>query len=201
MAISARSSGVAVSNPCASCGGKATSTPVLSSTTIRSRSSSYRAATAWGAVRSLLRPLALAAANSLSVVVAMDLPPGPAQGAQVPTDMPLDPTELRRRKAVVLAQLRRPAGAAQVEHRRVPAAEHVHMRWAMVVRVDHEPQGTELVDGGHTDNLICWVTGRKVPRPAEKEQGHVACRSRGFTRWPPRASATARAPAEAVGRC
>jgi hypothetical protein len=38
---------------------------------------------------------------------------------------------------------------AQVEHRRASAADHVHMRRAVVVRVDHEPQGAELVDGGH----------------------------------------------------
>ena len=49
-------------------GRKAISAPVLSSTTIRSRAWAYRTATTRGVVRSILRPLALAAANSLSVI-------------------------------------------------------------------------------------------------------------------------------------
>ena len=39
----------------------------------------------------------------------------------------------------------------------VALTDHVHMRRAVIVRVDHEAQAAELVNGGHANNLIGWV--------------------------------------------
>ena len=68
-----------------------------------------------------------------------------------------DAAELRLREAVILPQLRWPAGAPQIEDGGVALPEHVHMCRTVIVRVNHEAQGTELVNGGHINNLICWV--------------------------------------------
>ena len=68
-----------------------------------------------------------------------------------------DAAELRLREAVILPQLRWPTGATQLEDGSVALTDHVHMRRAVIVRVDHDAQGAELVNGGHADNLIGWV--------------------------------------------
>ena len=55
------------------------------------------------------------------------------------------PRDLAASESVILPQFGRPGRTVQIEHRLVPASDHVGVGWPMVVRIDDDaqPAGSE----------------------------------------------------------
>lgn len=60
-----------------------------------------------------------------------------------------DAVEFLRCQSQGLAQFRWPTRAMQMEDGFAAGADHMHMRWAVIIGVDGYPIGTESKDGGH----------------------------------------------------
>src|SRR5690554_4344032 len=88
-----------------------------------------------------------------SSVMAMNLPPFGTQRQQLFRQCRRDTVEVRRVKAVALAQLGRPTRAVQDKHRFTAFADDVHMRRSMVVGVDDSSQAIETENGWHSASV------------------------------------------------
>src|SRR5690348_5284541 len=82
-------------------------------------------------------------------VRAMELAPFIAKLRQCIRQSVKDSVDFRPRESIVAAQFGWAVGTVQQEHGFARRADHVDMRGAMIVRVDHDPQTAESQDGWH----------------------------------------------------
>jgi hypothetical protein len=68
----------------------------------------------------------------------MELPPASAKHTHFSVHEHLDLRKVRKHEPEILAQTTRPERAVQIEHRLMSATDHMHVRRAVVVRVNHE---------------------------------------------------------------
>jgi hypothetical protein len=79
----------------------------------------------------------------------MYLFPSPAQNRQLGGDRRLDAPQLARFEPVAFACSRWPMRAMQINYGAVSVADDVHMRGAMIVKVDRGAQAIEAEHRGH----------------------------------------------------
>jgi hypothetical protein len=79
----------------------------------------------------------------------MNLSPFLAKVRQVISKVGFDRPQLLPCEAEVFSQLRRPVGAMQIKQRFTAIADHMHMGWTVIVRIDHDSQSTYALNGRH----------------------------------------------------
>src|ERR1700689_1785994 len=62
----------------------------------------------------------------------------------------LDLFDFAPRESVIFSNLRRSSRTLQIEYRFTTSADHMHMRWPMIVRVNHHPQSLEPKNCRHS---------------------------------------------------
>jgi hypothetical protein len=138
ISISSNCDGLALSNPCASCGEKLTSSLELRQITMRLLARSYCTAIALGTDACKCSPRRFA--SSKLSYPAMNVLPSAAQRFQVSRQNPLDIRDFSPRESVVLPNLGRSRRTAQVEWGLATSSDRMHVSRPMIVRLNHRAQ-------------------------------------------------------------
>jgi len=87
----------------------------------------------------------------------MDFPPLITQINQIGGQGRHDAAKRLHRKPEVLSLLHRPRQAVQPENRFTPVADHMNMRWPVIVGIDHHTEPT--------DAFYCWHAVEYIHNP------------------------------------